>query len=200
MEPLKLSDKMAKVYIIAGPPGIGKSTSGRHFVPPFTQILNHDSLLLHYKYKEVIDYEELANLKANNFILEQLRGKIDFGIELNLGFDSHYELLRFIKREYAFYQIEVILFHTDNVEICFDRALLREKFGGHYVEPDIIQKMYENTLPLLKKNAQLIHGIQLIHVGSELIKMVYSKEKDSIFSSETLPNWINELSPEKLEV
>ena len=191
---------MAKVYIIAGPPGIGKSTSGKHFVPPSTEIMNHDSLLLHYKYREEIDYEELANLKANNFILEQLRGEIDFGIELNLGFDSHYELLRFIKREYAFYRIEVILFHTDTIEICLDRALLREKFGGHHVEPNIIQRMYENTLPLIKKNAHFIHEIQLINVDFKSIEMVYSSEKDSIFSLETLPNWVNELSPETLKL
>ena len=191
---------MAKVYIIAGPPGIGKSTSGRHFVPPFTEILNHDSLLLHYKYKEEVDYEELANLKANNFILEQLKDKIDFGIELNLGFDSHYELLRFIKKEYPFYQIEVILFHTDTIEICLDRALSREKFGGHKVDFDIIQKMYENTLPLLKKNAQLIRRVQLINVDFELIKMVYSTEKAAIFSITELPNWVKILSPETLKL
>jgi broad-specificity NMP kinase len=76
---------MAKVYIIAGTPGIGKSTSGRYIVPPNIEILNHDSLLLYYKYKETVDYEDLANLKANNFIVEQLKSNNDFGIELNLG-------------------------------------------------------------------------------------------------------------------
>ena len=191
---------MAKVYIIAGPPGIGKSTSGRHFVPLFTQILNHDTLLLHYKYKEEIDYEELANLKANNFILEQLTKKNNFGIELNLGFDSHYELLRFIKREHSHYQIEVILFYTNNIKICLNRASLREESGGHHVDFDIIQKMYENTLSLIKKNAHLIHGIQLINVDFKSIEMVYSSEKDSIFSLETSPNWVNELSPETLKL
>ena len=191
---------MVKIYIIAGPPGIGKSTSGRHFVPLFTQILNHDTLLLHYKYKEEVDYEDLANLKANNFILEQLTKKNNFGIELNLGFDSHYELLRFIKREHSHYQIEVILFYTNNIKICLNRASLREESGGHHVDFDIIQRMYENTLPLIKKNAHLIHGIQLINVDFKSIEMLYSKEKESLFSLETLPNWVNELSPETLKL
>ena len=191
---------MAKVYIIAGPPGIGKSTSGKHFIPPYIEILNHDQLLLHYRYKEEDDYEDLANLKANNFILEQLAKKNKFGIELNLGFDSHYELLRFIKREHSYYQIEVILFYTNNIKICFERASLREESGGHHVEPDIIQRMYENTLPLIKKNARFIHGIQLINVDFKSIEMVYSSEKDSIFLSESLPNWVDELSPETLKL
>jgi predicted ABC-type ATPase len=137
--------------------------------------------LLHYKYKEEVDYEDLANLKANSFVLEQLTEKNNFGIELNLGFDSHYELLRFIKREHSHYQIEIVLFYTDNIEICFDRALLREKFGGYHVDSDIILKMYENTIPLIKNNVHLIHGIQLINVDFESIELVYSKENDSIF-------------------
>jgi predicted ABC-type ATPase len=191
---------MAKIYIIAGPPGIGKSTSGRHFVPPSIEILNHDSLLLHYKYNEEVDYEDLANLKANNFVLEQLTEKNNFGIELNLGFDSHYELLRLIKREHSHYQIEIVLFYTDNIEICFDRALLREKFGGHHVDSDIILKMYENTIPLIKKSTHLIHGIQLINDDFESIELVYSKENDSIFSITELPDWVKSLAPKTLNL
>lgn len=184
---------MTKIYIIAGSPGIGKSTSGKHFVPPSIEILNHDSLLLYYKYKQAVDYEDLANLKANKFILEQLTNKNDFGIELNLGFDSHYELLKFIKREHPHYQIEVIMFYTDNVEICLNRAALREKFGGHHVGSDIILKMYENTLPLIKKNIDLINGIQLVNVDFEFIELVYSRGKDLIFSITELPNWTKNL-------
>lgn len=71
---------MAKIYIIAGTSGIGKSTSGRYFIPPNVEILNHDSLLLYYKYKKAVDYEDLANLKANDFIVKQLKSDIDFGI------------------------------------------------------------------------------------------------------------------------
>ncbi len=89
---------MAKIYIIAGPPGIGKSTSGMYFIPPFIEIMNHDSLVLYYKYRQEINYEDLTNLKANRFILNQLANNNNFGIELNLGFDNHYELLKFIKR------------------------------------------------------------------------------------------------------
>lgn len=111
----------------------------------------------------------MANLKANKFILEQLNSKNAFGIELNLGFDSHYELLKFIKREHPHYKIEVILFYTDNIKICLERALLREESGGHHVNSNIVLKMYENTLPLIKKNGYLINGIQLVNVDFEFI-------------------------------
>jgi predicted ABC-type ATPase len=191
---------MSKVYIVAGPPGIGKSTSGKHFVPPFIEIMNHDKLLLYYKYKQEVDYEDLANLKANKFVLEQLRRKNDFGIELNLGFDNHYELLKFIKREHLHYQIEVILFYTDHIDICLNRAISREKFGGHHVDSEIILKMYENTLPLIKKNVDLINEIQLIDVDFESIDLIYSTEKDLTFSITELPDWVKSLAPETLNL
>ena len=86
-----------------------------------------------------------------------------------------------------------VMFYTDNVEICLNRAALREKFGGHHVGSDIILKMYENTLPLIKKNIDLIHRIQLVNVDFEFIELVYSRGKDLIFSITELPNWTKNL-------
>ena len=191
---------MAKVYIIAGTPGIGKSTSGRYVIPPNIEILNHDNLLLYYKCKETVAYEDLANLKANNFIVEQLKSNNDFGIELNLGFDNHYDLLKHIKEKYSHFRIEVILFHTDNVEICIDRVLLRAKAGGHIVERDIVLKMYENILPLIRKYAYLIQDIQLVNVDSEYLETVYSNRIHVTSALEILPEWIKLLAPETLNL
>jgi predicted ABC-type ATPase len=191
---------MAKVYIIAGAPGIGKSTSGRYIVPPNIEILNHDNLLLYYKYKETVDYEDLANLKANNFIVEQLKSNNDFGIELNLGFENHYDLLLYIKEKYPHFQIEVILFHTDNVEICIDRVLLRAKAGGHVVNRDIVIKMYENMLPLIQKYAYLIQNIQLVDVDFGSLETVYSNYIPIIPTLEKFPNWVKSLAPETLNL
>ncbi len=78
--------------------------------------------------------------------------------------------------------------------------MLREKFGGHHVDSDIILKMYENTLLLIKKNVNLINDIQLINVDFEYDKLVYSRENDSILSISELPNWVKTLAPETLNL
>ena len=181
---------------ISGTPGIGKSTSGKFFLPSTIEILNHDNLQLYFKKKDTVDYEELSNLKANEFILKQLELNKDFGVELNLGFDNHYELLRFIKKKYAHYQIEIMLFHIDNVQICIDRAILREKFGGHRVEVHVIEQMYKNMIPLLQNNANLVHQIQLVNVEVDRFRMVYPQNNKNI--SLERPNWVNSLAPETL--
>ncbi|MEA5460103.1 hypothetical protein VB796_13690 [Arcicella sp. LKC2W] len=191
---------MPKIYIVAGTPGIGKSTSGKYFVPSTVKILNHDSLLLYFKNKSAVDYEELSNLKANEFILEQLNQNQDFGVELNLGFDNHYDLLRFVKKKFYQYKIEVILFHTDNIQLCIDRAILREKFGGHAVKIHIIEQMYKNMIPLLQNNASLIHNIQLINVEFDSLKIVYPINNNLPSTYLELVNWVKVLSPETLKL
>jgi adenylate kinase len=74
------------IYIIVGPPGIGKSTSGKEFIPSKATIIDHD--LAAYQYKKVgfSDYKELGIMSGNQQIRSNLIAKEDFALELNLGF------------------------------------------------------------------------------------------------------------------
>ena len=76
---------MPLLFIIAGPPDIGKSSSGKLFQPPNIEVLNHDALFIYYKDED--NYEDLSNLKANEFIQQKLSKDESFGVEINLGYD-----------------------------------------------------------------------------------------------------------------
>lgn len=182
---------MPILYIIAGPPGVGKSTNSEDILPPSIPVLNHDKLNAEYKYRQVIDYEERANLRANAFIKESLLQKADFGIELNLGSDGHYDFLRWIKKFYPHYQIHVILFFTNDLQLCLDRALLREQA--------VIRRMYQNTLGLLRQNITLVAHLQLIDVTYNLAELVYSgyyPTQIGEFTHDSLPQWLTDYFPE----
>lgn len=155
---------MALLFIIAGPPGIGKSSSGKLFHPLNIDFLNHDALSLYYKTKGEYNYEDLSNLKANEFIQQKLNKYEDFGIELNLGYENHYDLLRYVKDKYPQYHVTVCLFYTDDIQLCLDRAIIRERAGGHSVSELIIREMYENTLKLLQNNVNLLTNLMFIDV------------------------------------
>ena len=190
---------MPIVYIIAGPPGIGKSTNTKKVLPESIQTLNHDKLNAEYKYRQVADYEERANLRANAFIKEKLLQKSDFGVELNLGSDNHYDFLRWTKKFHPHYHIHVILFFTNDLQLCLDRALLREQAGGHSVEPAVIRRMYQHTLGLLRQNITLIAHLQLIDVTYNRTELVYSgyyPAKVNEFTHLILPQWLTEYFPE----
>ena len=168
------------IYFIAGPPGIGKSTYGRELVPAQVPIIDHDLAAYQYKKQGFSDYSELASLKANELIKNCLATRQDFALELNLGYQSHYDYLKSVSSN-KFVRIHLILFFTNDVNLCLLRADIRYKNGGHLVNSKIIIEMYNNTLPLLKQNLKLFSSITFISVfGLDIEKVNRSK----------IPKWI----------
>ncbi len=169
------------IYLIAGPPGIGKSTYGRELVPNHVPIVDHDLAAYQYKKKGVADYSELASLKANQFIDSCISNAQDFALELNLGYPSHYDYLKSLAVSRKDIKIHLILFFTDNVELCLLRAKVRHQNGGHLVEPDVIRAMYIDTIPLFTKYSRLFSSVTLISVTDMDIEEV---------TSNSLPEWV----------
>ncbi|MDZ7934491.1 MAG: hypothetical protein U5M51_05905 [Emticicia sp.] len=183
---------MPLLFIIAGPPGIGKSSRGDDFVPPNISTLNHDALSLYYKAKGEYNYDDLSNLKANDFIQQKLNNGEDFGVEINLGYDNHYELLRYVKSKFPKYEITVCLFYTDDMQICLDRAIMRERSGGHSVSEKIIGEMYVNTIELLQKNIYLVNNLLLVDIQYNTLDLIFelNPNENRLFVNAKLPDWV----------
>lgn len=84
------------IYVIAGPPGVGKSTNSKSMIPAGVPIIDQDLAAYQYKKQGFADYQDIASLSSNQRTREFLFNKEDFGLELNLGFASHYAYLRSI--------------------------------------------------------------------------------------------------------
>ena len=171
------------IYVIAGPPGIGKSTAGYRTVPPNLQIIDQDLAGQQYKKEGFIDYQQLATFSSNNKIKSFLFNNLDFAIELNLGFQVHYDYLKSFRNISKEYKIHLILFFTDYLEICLQRAAIRHKMGGHLVKPAIIIDMYKNTIPLFKENESLFHTKLFIDITPTKIELV---------NQQNPPKWVIE--------
>ena len=171
------------IYVIAGPPGIGKSTNANELVPAGIPIIDQDLAGYQYKKQGFIDYQDLASIRSNQQIKEYLFAGQDFALELNLGFVSHYEYLKSI----AFFdrrnQINLLLFFTDDLNLCLDRAAIRHTNGGHEVKPAIVEEMYKNMLPLFAENSTLFQSVRLIDMTGVAIT-------EYVRSSDELPRWI----------
>lgn len=154
---------MSVIYIIAGPPGIGKSTSGEKYIDPELDILNEDEMRFKYKAKGYEDYNEYSIYRIRDIIKSKLIRNEDFALELNLGFEHQYNYALTLKRFNAANQLRVILFFTDSLQLCLDRAKERHENGLHLVKPDIVTQMFENTLSLFKTNFNHIDHVQFIH-------------------------------------
>jgi predicted ABC-type ATPase len=178
------------IYIIAGPPGIGKSTYGRELVPTEIPIVDHDLAAYQYKKEGFADYSERASTKANQFIQESIAGKRHFALELNLGYQSHYDYLESIVLSDKRIKVHLILFFTDDVNLCLLRAEVRYKNGGHLVTLPVVNEMYQNTIPLFKNNVRLFSSISFISVTNTDIEEVTGLRVPSWVSDNGLSKYI----------
>jgi predicted ABC-type ATPase len=175
------------IYIIAGPPGIGKSTSSFKYIPENIDVIDHDLAGYQYKKEGFADYKELGMMAGNQQIRSNLIHNEDFALELNLGFQSHYDYLKSIAQFDSNNKICLILFFTNTLELCFRRAALRYEFGGHLVSREIIEEMYEQTIPLLKEYIKLFHSLSFLDVTNDNITKV---------TLDSLPDWVRNASLE----
>lgn len=160
------------IYIIAGPPGIGKSTRGLRFIPKDIEIIDHDLAAYQYKKEGFADYKELGIMSGNQQIRSNLFAKESFALELNLGFQSHYDYLNSMANFDPTNKVHLILFFTDSLDLCLTRADIRHKSGGHLVKPEIVTEMYESTIPLFKENLSLFSSISFINVTNTIVRKI----------------------------
>jgi predicted ABC-type ATPase len=150
------------IHIIAGPPGIGKSTNGFDYIDENLDILNEDEMRFRYKAKGYADYNEYSVYRVRDIIKRKLIRNEDIALELNLGYPHQYEYALATKRFNVDNKLNVILFFTDTLQLCIDRARIRHESGLHLVKPETITEMYNNTLPLLKANFNSVDNLSLI--------------------------------------
>lgn len=103
------------------------------------------------------------------------------------------------------------MFFTDHLQLCQDRAVERFKNGLHLVKPDVIEKMYNNTIPLLKVNFQAIDRLVMLDArktNEVSLQGIYSKAAENIkiydegsswFKNDVLPFIHEQLSIKRFE-
>lgn len=138
-----------------------------------------------YQYKKVgfANYQDIASLASNQRIRDFLFNQESFALELNLGFESHYDYLRSIAAFDHENEIELILFFTDDLNICLDRAKIRHLNGGHEVTADVVNEMYAATMPLFEQNKSLFTRIILVEV-------TYGSVIELTEAYQPLPAWV----------
>ncbi len=185
---------MSDIHIIAGPPGIGKSTMGFDFIESGLDILNEDEIRFKYKDRGFVDYNEYSIHRVRDLIKGKLIRNEDFALELNLGFQHQYDYVLSAKSFNRDNTLNIVLFYTDALEFCQKRARIRHESGLHLVRPEIIDQMYHNTIPLLKNNFSKIDTLLFVDVGLDNTVTVvasYSREKNMFNVRSESTRWFN---------
>ncbi len=179
-----------ELYVIAGPNGIGKTTSAFDLIPANIPIINSDEIAAAVRDAGLINTntQEYGNREANRLISEYLEQKNSFAIETNLSDIDTWKFL--IETQKTGYNINVIYLSTDHLHLLNARIDQRVLAGEHYVRPDIVEERYVNSLNLLNHYFKIADQIQLFDNSKSLQLVAEIKKGQIIELNDPLPEWV----------
>jgi predicted ABC-type ATPase len=182
---------MPTIFVIAGPNGIGKTTSFYDFLPGNIPVINSDEIAKEAKAKELIssNTQEYSNREASRLIDEQISKQNSFAIETNLADVETWKFL--IKLRELGYELNVVYISTDQVKLLNDRITERVLQGDHYVRPDIVEQRYISGLKLLNHYFIYPDVLKLFDNSRVMTQVAEFRTGEIVTLAEHLPHWVN---------
>ncbi len=105
------------LYVIAGPNGIGKTTSNFDLIPKNIPLINSDEIAKEVRQSGLIkaNAQEFSNREAIKMMNEYLERRISFAIETNLADVDTWKFLLEVQK--GGYKLEVIYISTADIEV-----------------------------------------------------------------------------------
>lgn len=140
------------LYIISGCNGAGKTTASYTVLPEMLEceeFINADEIAKGLSpfnpNKAAIESGRIMLSKIDHFIKE----KSDFAFETTLSTKSYVNTIR--KAKENGYQITLLFFWLDIVELAIERVQTRVSEGGHDIPEDVIRRRYNSGIKNLFK-------------------------------------------------
>ena len=183
------------LFILAGPNGIGKTTSFYDYIPQNMTFINADDIAKQLREKSGdVNIQEIANGEATKLMNDLIAKKVNFGFETNLADNETWKFVE--NMQLIGYQIIIDFYCIDDIGTCINRVFNRVKEGGHFVRPDIVRMRYENGLKLLKHYFYLPDKLILTNNSDLPIEFLIAEKGEIIYSKNNLPEWIISVLPE----
>lgn len=183
---------MPTLYVIAGPNGIGKTTSSYDLVPSGTPIINSDEIA-----KEVrnigltsVNTQEYSNQEAIKLVEAQRKQNNSFAIETNLADLETWKFL--LEMQKTGYKLHVLYMSTDNLEMLNRRIQQRTLLGDHFVKPDIVEERYVTGLKLLDHYFDKPDKLQLFDNSQKTTLLVEIDKGEIKYCTAELPKWVSQ--------
>jgi predicted ABC-type ATPase len=134
---------MAKLYIIAGCNGAGKTTASYSILPDLLnckEFVNADEIA-----RGLSPFNpEKASIQAGRIMLERinalLKKGIDFAFETTLSTRSYTKLIK--EAQAKGYVVTLIYFWLNTVDLAIERVKIRVAAGGHNIPIETIKRRY----------------------------------------------------------
>lgn len=191
--------ELPNVFVIAGPNGIGKTTSAFYLIPANTPLINSDEIAATLSHTPLppLNVQEFANSEAIRIMNRYIDQKTSFAIETNLADVETWKFL--IELQKKGYQINLLYLSSDSLSLLNSRIEERVRAGEHYVRPDIVRERYINGLKLLNHYFKIPDIICLVDNSVQLQFVAEIHKGKIIKMSLTLPDWVKKNLTEHFE-
>lgn len=172
---------MPNLYIISGCNGAGKTTASFTVLP---EMLNC---------REFVNADEIARgispfnpesiaIQAGKIMLtridELLNNQVDFAIETTLTTKSYLNTI--IRAKESGYQITLLFFWLNDVELAIERVKTCVSEGGHGIPEDVIRRRYFKGIRNLKLFIQAVDFWFALNNSAELKFIAEGKKNEMI--------------------
>jgi predicted ABC-type ATPase len=180
------------LYVLAGPNGIGKTTSSFSIIPRNVPIINSDEIAKQVRTAELVkvNTQEYSNQEAQRLVKEYLDNRATFAIETNLSDEETWKFLVGVQK--TGYRLHLIFLSTDDLRLLYNRIEERTLRGEHYVRPDVVEERYYKGLRLLKHYIVFPDVVQLIDNASSLTLVATKNGNDWQIIASNPPAWFTE--------
>ncbi|MEZ0484493.1 AAA family ATPase [Fibrella aquatica] len=129
-------------YLIAGPPGVGKSTVSVHYVPRGIELINADQIAQQLLLEQipVEAAQQMAHDEAQRRIQRHLRHRTSFAVETTLHDIETWQF--YLAVQQAGYQFRLLFLGVDDLPMLYLRVRNRQLQGGLSIGEDAIRGRY----------------------------------------------------------
>ena len=186
------------LFVLAGPNGIGKTTSSFDIIPAQIPIINSDEIANAVRNSGMtsVGTQEYSNREAIKLMNEYLEQRESFAIETNLSdLDTWKFLLETKKQGFSIY---LVYLSTDSLELLNDRIEARALAGEHYIRPDVVEERYINGLKLLNHYFDKPDSLQLFDNSGTLRLVAEIRLGEILKLNSPVPEWIEKYLGDKI--
>ncbi|MBS1602588.1 MAG: hypothetical protein JST42_07960 [Bacteroidetes bacterium] len=181
---------MPTIYVIAGPNGIGKTTSSYDVLPAGVPIINSDEIAKEARRLGLItsNTQEYSNQEAMRLVEEQITKRNTFAIETNLADLETWKFL--IKVQQLGYELHIKYYSTSQLRLLNDRIAVRARLGDHFVRPDIVEQRYISGLKLLDHYFDIPDLLELFDNTDSMVLVGEFRRGSTVLLADPVPEWV----------
>jgi predicted ABC-type ATPase len=179
---------MQNLYIISGCNGAGKTTASFTVLPEMLncrEFVNADEIARGISPFKPASVAIQAGKIMLNRIDELLSQNVDFAIETTLTTKSYLNTIAKAKR--LGYQITLLFFWLNDVELAIERVKTRVSEGGHDIPEDVIRRRYTKGIENLQRFIKSVDFWFVLNNSEEELHFIAegNKTEITIFEKET---------------